>query len=478
MRALSRISLTQRLTLMFVLAASSVLLMLGTVIAASVEKHFEDLDMEVLSGKMELTRQALLRVRSQQGLTEFTHQLAYSLVGHHGMEVMVIDADEAVIFATGHASFDPAQVIWQAIRAPDQPALWQIDAQTYRGLAAGLPTAMADATGQPLRVFVAVAADIVHHQTFMRSFLHTLWLFVAGAALLTGVLGWVAVRRGLAPLHAMRRQAQGVTAQQLSQRLPVSTIPRELAELAQSLNEMLARLEEAFQRLTEFSSDIAHELRTPVSNLLTQTQVTLSRARSAEDYRLILESNAEEFERMARMISDMLLLAKSDHGLVLPQREALQLADEVRALFDYFDAVAEEKNVSLRLLGDGSVSADRLMLRRALGNLLSNALRHADPASAVTVRVASLDDGVEISVANQGEAIAPEHLLRVFDRFFRVDAARQRSSEGTGLGLAITQSIVQAHGGTITAASKEGVTTFTMFLPNQLGSEQVASRVV
>ena len=465
MRALNRISLTQRLTLMFVLAASSVLLMLGFVIAASVEQHFEDLDMEVLSGKMELTRQALLRVHSQQGLTEFTHQLAYSLVGHHGMEVMVIDADEAVIFATGHAGFDPALVIQQATQAPDQPALWHLDAQTYRGLAARLPTAMADASGQPLRVFVAVAADIVHHQTFMRSFLQTLWLFVAGAALLTGVLGWIAVHRGLAPLRAMRTQAQGVTAQQLSQRLPVHTIPRELAELAQSLNEMLARLEDAFQRLTDFSSDIAHELRTPVSNLLTQTQVTLSRARSADDYRQILESNAEEFERMARMISDMLLLAKSDNGLVVLQREPLHMADEVRALFDYFDAVAEEKKVSLSLLGDGMVSADRLMLRRALGNLLSNALRHADPASTVLVRVQTLDDGVEISVDNQGEAIATEHLARVFDRFFRVDPARQRSSEGTGLGLAITQSIITAHGGTIRAGSADGVTTFTIYLP-------------
>jgi two-component system, OmpR family, heavy metal sensor histidine kinase CusS len=478
LRALNRISLTQRLTLMFVLAASAVLLVLGFVIAASVQQHFEDLDMEVLSGKMELTRQALQRVHSQQGLTEFTHQLAYSLVGHHGMEVMVIDADESVIFATGHASFDTALLIRQATQAPDQPALWQLDAQTYRGLAARLPTAIADTTGQPLRVFVAVATDIAHHQTFMQSFVHTLWLFVAGAALLTGVLGWVAVRRGLAPLRAMRRQAQGVTAQQLSQRLPVQTIPRELAELAQSLNEMLARLEEAFQRLTDFSSDIAHELRTPVSNLLTQTQVTLSRARSADDYRQILESNAEEFERMARMISDMLLLAKSDHGLVLPQRETLQLGDEVRALFDYFDAVAEEKTVTLRLLGEGSASADRLMLRRALGNLLSNALRHADPGSSVTVCVSSLEDGVTISVSNHGEAIAPEHLARVFDRFFRVDPARQRSSEGTGLGLAITQSIVHAHGGTISAASNEGVTRFTVFLPSQLGSEHVAARVV
>jgi two-component system heavy metal sensor histidine kinase CusS len=137
----------------------------------------------------------------------------------------------------------------------------------------------------------------------------------------------------------------------------------------------------------------------------------------------------------------------------------------VRALFDYFDAVAEEKNVALRLLGHGTVSADRLMLRRALGNLLSNALRHADPASTVAVHVHMREDGVEISVANRGERIAPEHLVRIFDRFFRVDPARQRASDGTGLGLAITQSIVQAHGGSIRADSVAGVTTFTVYLP-------------
>ena len=143
------------------------------------------------------------------------------------------------------------------------------------------------------------------------------------------------------------------------------------------------RLEEAFLRLSDFSSDIAHELRTPVSNLMTQTQVALSRARNADDYRSILESNAEEFEHMARMISDMLLLAKAENGLVVPHRETLQLGAEVRALFDYYDAVAEEKGITLMLEGDAEISADRLMLRRALGNLLSNAVRHATPGSSV-----------------------------------------------------------------------------------------------
>ena len=263
----------------------------------------------------------------------------------------------------------------------------------------------------------------------------------------------------------MREQTQVVTAQQLSHRLPVESAPVELAELAQSLNDMLARLEEAFHRLSDFSSDIAHELRTPVSNLMTETQVALSRPRGADDYRSVLESNAEEFEHMARMISDMLLLAKAENGLVVQAREMVNLAAEVRALFDYYDAVAEEKGLRLTLEGDAEVRADRLMLRRALGNLLSNAVRHSAVEATLRVSINTSLDAVSICMENTGDGIAQEYMERVFDRFFRVDPSRQRSSEGTGLGLAITKSIVTAHGGTITAASSGAVTTFTIRLP-------------
>ena len=461
MRLTGSVSITWRLTLLFAVASSVVLLALGMVIASSVEQHFEDLDMEVLGGKMELTRHALASVKSHDDLQALAQQLDDSLVGHHGLEVMVISANQTVIFATHHAGFAPSLVASSVSRAPHRPVLWTLAGQSYRAIAAELPTG----TNNNARVMVAVATNIAHHQTYMRSFLQTLWLFVAGAALLTGLLGWVAVRRGLAPLRAMREQAQGVTAQQLGQRLAVASVPTELAELAQSLNDMLARLQDAFMRLSDFSSDIAHELRTPVSNLMTQTQVALSKARSADEYRSILESNAEECEHMARMISDMLLLAKAENGLVVPNREVVDLAAEVRVLFDYYEAVAEEKQLQLSLEGAGEVSADRLMLRRALGNLLSNAVRHSGAGTTLRVNIRSRADAVSIAIENTGDTIAPEYLERIFDRFFRVDPSRQRSGEGTGLGLAITRSIVLAHGGTIAVESALGVTIFTIELP-------------
>jgi two-component system heavy metal sensor histidine kinase CusS len=454
-------SITRRLTLLFVTASSVVLLALGFVIASTVEKHFEALDMEALTDKMELLRNALVLLKSQDDLKPLAQQLDHSLAGHHGLEVMVIDKNKTVLFATSNAHFDPGLMLASATQRPQQPILWTLGQQTYRAIAAELPSGSSARSS----VIVAVATDIAHHQTYMSSFLHTLWLFVAGAAALTGLLGWAAARRGLAPLRAMREQTHAVTAQQLSQRLPVESVPVELAELAQSLNEMLARLEEAFRRLSDFSSDIAHELRTPVTNLMTQTQVALSRTRSAEEYHSILESNAEEFERMARMISDMLLLAKAENDLVVPTREKVNLADEVRVLFDYYEAVAEEKGLHLTAEGHGEVTADRLMLRRALGNLLSNAVRHSTVGSTIRVNISSNQGMISIGMENTGDTIPAEYLDRVFDRFFRVDPSRQRNSQGTGLGLAITKSIVLAHGGRITVASSEAVTAFTVTLP-------------
>jgi two-component system heavy metal sensor histidine kinase CusS len=453
------------LTLLFIGASTAVLLALGFVIASSVEKHFEQQDMEVLVGKMELARHTLAQLKSPDDLQRISRLLDNSLVGHHGLEVLVLSSNHEVMFSTSTTNFPIDLVAFSARHSPHQPMIWTAAEQTYRGIATELPSGLPTGMGERSPVIVAVAIDIMHHQAFMRSFLQTLWLFVAGAAALTGLLGWGAARRGLAPLRAMREQAQVVTAQQLSHRLPAESAPLELAELAQSLNDMLARLEEAFHRLSDFSSDIAHELRTPVSNLMTQTQVALSRARSADDYRSILESNAEEFEHMARMISDMLLLAKAGNGLVVPNRETVNLATQVRALFDYYDAVADEKELHLTLQGDGEVSADRLMLRRALGNLLSNAVRHSAVGATLRVNISTSPNAVSIDIENTGDTIPQDYLERVFDRFFRVDPSRQRSSEGTGLGLAITKSIVIAHGGAISVASANGVTTFTIRLP-------------
>jgi two-component system heavy metal sensor histidine kinase CusS len=179
----------------------------------------------------------------------------------------------------------------------------------------------------------------------------------------------------------------------------------------------------------------------------------------------VLYSSLEECERLARTVSDMLFLAKADHGQVIPSVERIDLARELRELFEFYDAFVEERGVSLASRGEGSVDGDRLMLRRAIGNLLSNAIAHTPPGGRVSVSIARAPGGVRLVVENPGETIPPQHLPRLFDRFYRVDPARQRSSGGAGLGLAITRSIVVAHGGTISVASADGSTAFEIVLP-------------
>ena len=199
------------------------------------------------------------------------------------------------------------------------------------------------------------------------------------------------------------------------------------------------------------------------SNLLTQTQVALAQRRTADEYRDILASNAEEFERLAKMVSDMLLLAKSENGIDLRYRERIQLHKEVLALFDFYEAVADEKHVILVLEGQAEIDGDKLMMRRAISNLLSNALRHADAGSAVAVQVASNEGAVTLTVSNQGTSIAAEDIPRLFDRFYRANRSRAHpASEGAGLGLAITKAIVSSHGGSIYVQSNAGQTRFTV----------------
>lgn len=462
MRLLGGKSVTFRLTLLFASVSTTVLLLLGLLIGSLVERHFEELDMELLDGKIQLIGHALAKIRSPRELDSLPKLLADSLVGHPGLAVAVLNSDGQLRYSTEGAEF-PRELLAMAGRAPALPMLWSgPDKRSQRGVAAQVPTGIA----AQAPMVVAVSADMSHHEHFMESFTTALWTVVGLAALLSGFLGWLAARKGLAPLREISRSAAGITADRLDRRLAVESIPLELAEVATTLNEMLARLEESFHRLSDFSSDLAHELRTPVSNLLTQSQVTLAKPRSAGEYQDVLASNVEEFERLSRMIADMLFLAKSDNALIVPHRERVDLAAEVNGLLEFYEALVEEKGVSLSSSGSGIVLGDRLMLRRAVSNLLSNAIRHTPRNGRVSVGVdASAASAVLLSVENSGDTIAAEHLSRLFDRFYRADPSRQHFGEGAGLGLAITRSIVLAHGGDVCVRSESGVTRFEIRLP-------------
>ena len=232
---------------------------------------------------------------------------------------------------------------------------------------------------------------------------------------------------------------------------------------------MLARLEASFARLSDFSSDLAHELRTPVSNLLTQTQVTLARSRTSEEYRHVLASNVEEFERLSRMIADMLFIAKADEGQIVPSRVLIELDALADELIDFFRLIADEKNVALTRSGSGRMIGDPSMIRRAISNLLSNALRHTDPGGRIEIAIDSSEvltpRRVCLVVSNNGETIAASQLPRLFDRFYRADRSRSGEGANSGLGLAIVKSIAEAHGGDVVVESGAVTTSFILRLP-------------
>lgn len=458
-------SITFRLTLFFSTASTIVLMAIGYWVGAAVETHFEEQDLHEFEGKLTLIRHTLSKAHSPNDLDAAARRIEDALVGHHGLSVSVVGPDRRTLYAPQDTGL-LAPLLADRPGTPaspfSKPLVWSHGGQTYRGIVASAATAIPGASPTT----VALALNIDHHLEFLDAFRESLWLAIAAGIMLTALFGWIAARRGLAPVRDMARLAQGISASRLENRLALDVVPAELAELASAFNGMLARLEDSFRRLSDFSSDLAHELRTPISNLMTQTQVALSKARSADEYREVLYSNLEEYDRLASMIGDMLFLAKADNGLIVPRIETIDLAAEVRQLFEFYEAWSEDQGVRLELLGEGGVRGDRLMLRRAIGNLLSNAIHHTPRGGKVRIRIEQpAQGGIRLSVENPGEPIPPEHLPRLFDRFYRADPSRHRSHEGAGLGLAITQSIVEAHHGKIDVASAEGVTRFEVVFP-------------
>ena len=448
-----RISLGSRLALLFAACTAVVSLTAGVLFNRASEGHFMELDQQLLDSKLPTLRQALSHVSSADQLQARKPLLQKELAHSPDLALQVRGVDGALWFDSLSPSM-PETEIHAGLRTLTDHGV------SYRSWTVALEPERQDSP--QLTLFL----DITHHQHFLERMQHLIWLTVGLSALATALLGAWAARSGLRPLRRMGEIAASVSASSLTTRLPQTEMPVELAELSHAFNAMLGRLDDAFQRLSAFSADIAHELRTPLSNLLTHTQVTLTRPRDLEEYREALLGNLEELQWMAQMVNDMLYLAKAEHGLLSPNRERLQLADETDALLEYFLPLAEEAQVVLSREGEATLAGDRHMLRRALSNLLDNALRFTPAGGEVRVKLAAGTGQVQIRIENDGPTIPANVLPRLFDRFYRADPARHEgSSEHAGLGLAITQSIIKAHGGTIRCESREGMTRFLIELP-------------
>lgn len=461
--SLRRVSLAARIAL-----ASA---LFGLVIVAAgialgywaLARQLEARSLAELHGKRDLVAHVLSELPELRSVAGSWHRFGDLLIGHDDVHLALMAAREGSLLSSFSPVASESIPVLDAARPQAVPSIWRTQAGAQMVALRG-EAPVGD--GTPVRFYLSL--DTGRDRRLLGGFLRASLLGTPPLLAAVGLGAWLIAGTGLAPLRRFRRLAASIGTKSLSRRLSESGLPREIDELAQELNAMLERIDAGYRRLQEFSADLAHELRTPIATLLGRSQVALSQERRPEELRETLEGNIEQLERLSRLIADMLFIAQAEYGPGALHQEAVAIEEEAGRVADYLSLVAEEKAVSFQVNGKATVHADRMLVQRALTNLLSNAVRHARPSSVVTVGVDGRADGhTVLTVGNSGEPIAPVHTERVFDRFFRVDASRARLSGGTGLGLAIVRSIMRAHGGEVTAASDvaRGRTTFTLVFP-------------
>jgi two-component system heavy metal sensor histidine kinase CusS len=327
--------------------------------------------------------------------------------------------------------------------------------------------------GSPDRppVVVQVAMDRSEEVELLADYRRNLWIGLGTALVLCAVVGHQIAHRGIRPVHRITETARRIRPTHLDERISADRLPAELLVLADTFNQMLDRLEQSFARLSRFSADIAHELRTPVNNLRGEIEVALGRPRTPDEYREVLGSSLEECGRLARMIDSLLFLARAEDPRTQIAKERFELGQELATVREFYEAAATEAGVQLTVAVPGRVLADlnRPLFQRALGNLVANAIAHTPAGGTVTLSASGDETSTRIEVADTGCGIPPEHLPHVFDRFYRVDQVRPSAAGNVGLGLAIVRSIVEQHGGTVEIASTVGKgSQVTMTFPRKM----------
>ncbi|CAN7464736.1 heavy metal sensor histidine kinase [Trinickia sp. LjRoot230] len=445
-----------RLAVLFALSTSIILAMSGALLYETLARSIA----QSLKHEMDATLAAAVsRLNTVDTLDELRDERPASsllLQGHEDIDLAVFDQ------AGNPLVTSPNFIASPNVLAPPiggSPVSVQHRERPIRYLVAAAE--MADKKVPKLRVVVQ------RNYRGAQAFLHICALSVVLGVLVGTVLAALVAYRiavfALKPLSQLAARADEISGNRLAHPLPEAGMADELRELTHAFNRMLTRLDESFTRLAQFSSDLAHDIRTPLTNLLAQAQVALSQPRSGEQYRAVIESSVEEFQRLSRMVDDMLFLARADARQRRAHFRRVDGEHEAWRVARYYESIADDRDITISVDGHCAFEGDPLLVQRALSNLLSNAFAHAPSGSAVTIECGHVDDVAVIAVTDAGSGIASEHLPRIFDRFYRLDPARQNSASGTGLGLAIVKSIMDEHGGECRVKSVPNVkTTFSL----------------
>jgi two-component system heavy metal sensor histidine kinase CusS len=372
--------------------------------------------------------------------------------------IRLLDENGVVILSTpGLAEqLDLAELASLTRNRPEHPiSMFGRHGQAFR-----ITSATASVGTSPGRTdTIEIAIDISQEQGLLARYRLWFWVILLITSVLFPLLGYRIARHGIRPIEQIAATARRITSTNMRERIGAEGYPSELASLADTFNEMLGRLEDSFERISRFSADIAHDLRTPVNNIRGEAEVALARARTVEEYRDVLESSLEEAVRLSELIGDLLFLARAESPLTELHLGKVDVGELLATVRDYYEVTAADSGVSLTAVKSVEVvtaNLDRSLMLRAVSNLVSNAIAHTPKGGTVTMAVFARGPEIRIEVSDTGTGIPAEALPRVFDRFFRVDPSRSQISGGTGLGLAIVQSIMTLHGGSAEIVSQLG----------------------
>ncbi|KWH08933.1 histidine kinase [Burkholderia territorii] len=454
-------TLRGRLTALIILSTSVILASSGVALYEALSNRIETTAAEQMAGISAALGTHLAEAHSTAEVARNADIWLDQLHGHPNMDLAIYDAAGTRIVGTPRFRTYAPLLSTDAGR---MPVFVAPPGMRHRYLVTTVPLAGA---GAPV-VRVAVQYDRSADVLLLRTHAYTIVVIEVFGVVLAAAIAYGIAALGLGPLRRFAARAEQMSTSRLAHPLPELDTSGELKELEHAFNGMLARLNESFTRLSQFSSNLAHDMRTPLTNLQAAAQVVLSQPRSADEYRSVIESSIDEYQRLSRMIEDMLFLARSEQAGTSIDVRRLDAAEEASRVAGYYEPLAEDAGVTVKVDGYAWVDADLTLYQRALSNLLSNALAYAPRGSVVTIDCSEQAGATTIAVSDTGPGIDAQHVARIFERFYRVDPSRHNSASGTGLGLAIVRSIMDNHGGECGVDSDPGRrTTFWLRFPQR-----------
>jgi len=450
--ALTPWSLTKRLTLFYTLSSVLITLSMGIYLFLSLTHILHRTDEQLLADDVRKVKNILisdphnLAALSLQVVT-IPKMLAKSPRSIYHYYLRVMDQNSKVVLSTEKmdSALKGEDFFAKKFIITDKAfSRWQSpEGKEYLLMQTG--TKSVDNRGWLLQA----ALDVSHQSKMMGKYRRQLVIVVLFAMFFAILLGYYITHRGMRRLYELTEATKNITAKSLHQRIRPELWPRELSQLGMAFNSMLNRVEDSFKKLTAFSADLAHELRTPINNLMGELEVALSRKPSNEEYHRILESNLEELQRLAQIIESLLFLARAENPQLDLKKEKILIESVVKLICDYYQPLAEENKIKLSYTGHASCAVNPQMFQQLINNILSNALKYTLPGGSVRFVISETPKEAEIRLQDSGIGMAEEHQAKVFDRFYRIDSARSQHSGGFGLGLAIVKSIVELHQGKI-----------------------------